>query len=59
MAEPRPIKLAGLALQRSQHVRAFFALRTHPVAIVGDVAHENPFYVPAREFLKVLRARDS
>ena len=26
-------------------------LRTHPVAIVGGLLYQNPFYVPPREFL--------
>lgn len=32
-------------------------LRTHRVAIVGGVLHENPFYLPAAEFLEELRVR--
>ena len=30
-------------------------LRTHPVAIVGGLVHENPFYVPPDEFLSERR----
>lgn len=32
-------------------------LRTHPVAIVGGLVHENPFYVPPDEFLAERRGR--
>lgn len=32
-------------------------LRTHPFVIMGDVLRENPFYVPAGEFLEELRGR--
>ena len=32
-------------------------LRSHPVAIIGGIVHENPFYVPADELLRELRAR--
>lgn len=32
-------------------------MRTHPVVIVGNTLHENPFYVPPREFLKELQSR--
>jgi hypothetical protein len=31
-------------------------MRTHPVAIVGGVVHENPFYMPPDEFLRELRS---
>jgi hypothetical protein len=27
-------------------------LRTHPVAIIGGLLHENPFFVPPQEFLR-------
>jgi hypothetical protein len=32
-------------------------LRSHPVAIIGGMVHENPFYVPPDELLKELRQR--
>lgn len=32
-------------------------LRTHPLAMVGGVVYENPFYVPPAQFLKELRQR--
>ncbi|MBV9774233.1 MAG: hypothetical protein JO040_09810, partial [Gemmatimonadetes bacterium] len=32
-------------------------LRTHPMVILGEVLHENPFYVPPDEFLRELGAR--
>ena len=32
-------------------------LRTHPMAIVGGVLQDNPFYVPPDQFLRELRAR--
>ncbi len=32
-------------------------LRTHPVAIIGGLVHENPFYVPPDEFLAERRGR--
>jgi hypothetical protein len=32
-------------------------LRTHPVAIVGGLVHENPFYVPPDDFLAERRGR--
>jgi hypothetical protein len=30
-------------------------LRTHPVAIIGGLLHENPFFVPPQEFLRNTR----
>ena len=30
-------------------------LRTHPVAIIGGLLHENPFFVPPQEFLRKAR----
>jgi MEDS: MEthanogen/methylotroph, DcmR Sensory domain len=32
-------------------------LRTHPVAIIGGLLCENPFFVPPQEFLRQLRQR--
>ena len=32
-------------------------LRTHPVAIIGGLLYENPFFVPPQEFLRQLRQR--
>jgi len=32
-------------------------LRTHPLAMVGGVVYENPFYVPAAKFLAELKQR--
>jgi hypothetical protein len=32
-------------------------LRTHPLAMVGGVVYENPFYVPPAKFLNELRQR--
>src|SRR5581483_5645474 len=34
-------------------------LRTHPVALVGGILHENPYYVPPDEFLKEMQKRPS
>jgi hypothetical protein len=34
-------------------------LRTHRLAIVGEVLQENPFHVPPAEFLRELAARGS
>jgi DcmR-like sensory protein len=33
-------------------------LRTHPLVMIGDFLHENPFFVPPDELLRELRARD-
>ena len=33
-------------------------LRTHPLVIIGEFLHENPFFVPPDELLDELRARD-
>jgi hypothetical protein len=32
-------------------------MRTHPVVIIGEVLHENPFFVPPDQFLLELRER--
>lgn len=32
-------------------------LRTHPVAIVGGVGHENPFFAPPAEFMVEMLSR--
>ena len=32
-------------------------LRTHPVAIIGGLLYENPFFVPPQEFLRQIRQR--
>jgi hypothetical protein len=32
-------------------------LRCHPLTLIGNVIHENPFYTPAEELVKELRAR--
>ena len=32
-------------------------LRTHPVAIIGGLLYENPFFVPPQEFLRQVRQR--
>jgi hypothetical protein len=32
-------------------------MRTHPAAIIGDVLQHNPFYIPAEQMLRELRAR--
>jgi hypothetical protein len=34
-------------------------LRTHPVAIVGGVLHENPFFLPPEQFLREIASRSS
>jgi hypothetical protein len=34
-----------------------YALRTHPVVIIGGLLQENPFYVPPHELLHELRER--
>jgi hypothetical protein len=36
---------------------AFDILRTHPVAIIGGVLHENPFFARPDEFLREVRGR--
>jgi hypothetical protein len=36
-----------------------YALRTHPVVIIGGLLQENPFFVPPDEFLLELRERRS
>ena len=32
-------------------------LRSHPLTLVGDIVHENPFYLPASELLAEIRSR--
>jgi MEDS: MEthanogen/methylotroph, DcmR Sensory domain len=32
-------------------------LRSHPVAVIGGMVHENPFYIPPDELLRELRQR--
>jgi hypothetical protein len=32
-------------------------LRTHPVAIIGGLLYENPFFVPPQEFLRQVHER--
>jgi hypothetical protein len=32
-------------------------LRTHPLTLVGNIVHENPFYMPAEQLLDELRSR--
>jgi len=32
-------------------------LRTHPMAIIGGILQENPYFVPPDEFLAELRER--
>src|SRR6266480_1531060 len=34
-----------------------YALRTHPVVIIGGLLHENPFFVPPDQFLLEIRER--
>jgi hypothetical protein len=34
-------------------------LRSHPVAVIGGIIHENPFYVPPVELLQELRQRQA
>jgi len=34
-------------------------LRTHPVALVGGILHENPFYVPPAQFLAEIQKQSS
>jgi hypothetical protein len=43
----------------TKHSGAFIldVLRTHPMIVVGGILQENPFYVPAEQFLEELRAR--
>jgi hypothetical protein len=36
-----------------------YALRTHPVVIIGGLLQENPFFVPPDQFLLELRERRS
>ena len=35
------------------------ALKTHPICIVGNAIHENPFYEEPAVFLKELENRDT
>jgi hypothetical protein len=32
-------------------------LRTHPMVVIGGILQQNPFYVPAEEFLREIRER--
>jgi hypothetical protein len=32
-------------------------MRTHPMIIIGGILQENPFYVPPKQFLQMLRKR--
>jgi MEDS: MEthanogen/methylotroph, DcmR Sensory domain len=34
-------------------------IRTHPMTIIGGILQENPFFVPADEFLRELRGRQA
>jgi hypothetical protein len=34
-------------------------MRTHPLVIIGGILQENPFFVPAEEFLRELRGRQT
>jgi hypothetical protein len=34
-----------------------YALRTHPVVIIGGLLQENPFFVPPEQLLRELRER--
>jgi hypothetical protein len=34
-------------------------LRSHPVAVIGGIVHENPFFVPPDELLRELRQRQN
>ncbi len=34
-------------------------LRTHPVAIIGDLLYENPFFMPPQEFLRQVLQRSA
>jgi hypothetical protein len=34
-------------------------LRSHPVAVIGGIVHENPFYVPPAELLRELEERQA
>jgi hypothetical protein len=34
-------------------------MRTHPMIIIGGVLQQNPFYVPPKEFLREVRARQT
>src|SRR5437879_2802660 len=44
-------------LSRFSAKSAIGVLRSHPVAIIGGVVHENPFDVPPDELLRELRER--
>jgi hypothetical protein len=44
-------------LSRFPASMVMFALRTHPLVIIGGLLHENPFYVDPDELLRELRAR--
>jgi hypothetical protein len=32
-------------------------MRTHPMAIIGGILHQNPFYIPPEQFLQEFRGR--
>jgi hypothetical protein len=32
-------------------------LRTHPVALIGGIVQENPFYVPPEDYLREIQQR--
>jgi hypothetical protein len=36
---------------------AMDVLRTHPLAVIGGILHENPFFVPPDELLREVRDR--
>ena len=33
------------------------ALKTHPLCVIGEMVHKNPFYIPPQEFLEELAVR--
>ena len=46
-----PVRLAGSMLGPNSHL-----CRTHQMIIVGGTIQENPFFVPAAQFLQERRA---
>ncbi len=46
-------------LNRFSAASVIDVLRSHPVAIIGSIVHENPFYVPPGELLREFAQRQT
>ena len=44
-------------LSRFSGAAVLYAMRTHPIAIVGGILQQNPFYVPPEQIMDELRER--